>query len=191
MKFYHPVGTIVTAERDTCCLYDLLQGLETHGVSFIDMSDGEDLRTRFPFLHLDECDYPIFDDDGAGYINCRRIVEAQKRVAQLQGCHIVEDIVDEVTDLMFGVHEVITKRRTKIKAKRVLLCTGAFTHFKKFRPLRRLKMVVNKETVVFLRIPCIEKIRLGSMPTLLMYRDGLADMPTKGAYILPPIQYPD
>ncbi|GFR12713.1 DAO domain-containing protein, partial [Trichonephila clavata] len=191
IEFYNPVGTIVTVEKDTRSFYELIQGLEMHGVSFIDLSKGKRLKNRFPFLNIDPQDYALFDDDRAGYINCRKMVEAEKKIAELQGCYIIDDIVEEVKDNLAGIHKIITKNKGIIQAKRVLFCTGAFTLFKRFHPIKRLKMKVNKETVVFLRIPIQETCRLSSMPTLLMYRDGIAGLPTKGAYILPPIKYPD
>ncbi|GFV43357.1 monomeric sarcosine oxidase [Trichonephila clavipes] len=191
IEFYNPVGTIVTVEKNTSSFYELLQGLEMHGVSFVDLSKGNRLKNRFPFLKLDPQDYALFDDDRAGYINCRKIVEAEKKIAEMQGCYIIDDIVEEVKDNINGIHKITTKNKGIIQAKRVLFCTGAFTLFKRFHPIKRLKMMVNKETVVFLRIPVHETKRLSSMPTLLMYRDGLAGLPSKGAYILPPIKYPD
>ncbi|GBO03345.1 hypothetical protein AVEN_223752-1 [Araneus ventricosus] len=193
IPFFSPVGTIVTAERGTSYFYHLLQEFEMRNVNYIDLSEGDIMKQRFPYLKLDDRDHPLFDDDGAGYVRARAMVEAQKKVAHKQGCRIVDDIVEEVRDLKDGAHEIITEKGHVLKAKKVLFCTGAFTEFKKFDPLKKLKIQVNKRTAAMLRISEEEKDRISSMPAFLMYRNDLADMPAaaKGAYILPPIKYPD
>ncbi|KAF8795751.1 hypothetical protein HNY73_000214 [Argiope bruennichi] len=194
INFFSPVGTIITAERGTSYFYTLLQGFEMHDVNYIDLSKEDIMKQRFPYLKLDDCDHPLFDDDSAGFIKARGMVEAQKKIAHLQGCHIVDDVVEEVKDFKDGAHQIITKEGHVLRAKKVLFCTGAFTAFKKFDPLKKkLKIQVNRETAAMLRIPEEEKDRLSSMPTMMMYRDNLALMPAvaKGAYILPPIKYPD
>ncbi|CAL1281700.1 unnamed protein product [Larinioides sclopetarius] len=193
IPFYSPVGTIVTVERGTSYFYHLLQEFEMHNINYVDLSEGEILKQRFPCLKLDYRDYPLFDDDRAGYVRARAMVAALKKVAHSQGCHIVDDIVEEVKKFKDGAHEIITEKGRVLKAKKVLFCTGAFTEFKKFDPLKKLKIQVNKETAAMLRISEDEKDRISSMPTFAMYRNDLADMPAtaKGAYILPPIKYPD
>ncbi|XP_055948027.1 uncharacterized protein LOC129981280 [Argiope bruennichi] len=194
INIFSPVGTIFTAERDTSFFYKLLQGFEMHDVNYIDLSKEDIMKQRFPYLKLEDCDHPLFADDRAGYIKARGMVEAQKKIAHLQGCHIVDDVAEEVKDFKDGAHQIITKKGHVLKAKKILFCTGAFTAFKKFDPLKKkLKIQVKRETAVMMRISEGEKNRLGSMPTLMMYRGNLADMPAaaKGAYILPPIRYPD
>ncbi|GBO14356.1 hypothetical protein AVEN_229887-1 [Araneus ventricosus] len=76
-----------------------------HSVNYIDLSEEDIMKQRFPYLKLDDRDHPFFDDDGAGYVKARAMVEAQKKVAHKQGCHIVDDIVEEVKDFKDGAHE--------------------------------------------------------------------------------------
>ncbi|GIY56707.1 uncharacterized protein CDAR_184291 [Caerostris darwini] len=81
-----------------------------HNVSYTDISEKDTLQKRFPYLRLEERDHPWLDDDGAGYINPRNMVEAQKKVSELQGCHIIDDIAEEVKDAADGVHMIVTEQ---------------------------------------------------------------------------------
>ncbi|GBN27126.1 hypothetical protein AVEN_224324-1 [Araneus ventricosus] len=152
IKFYNPVGFLLAAEKGSKDAINLLQTLLSHNIAFSDLSDGDAFKRRFPYLQTDDCDCRIFDDNGAGYVSARRLVKAQKKVARLQGCEIIEDIVREVKDLHEGVHQVITEKNGIIRAKRVLICAGAFTNYIRLQPVGRVKMVINKETVAMLRL---------------------------------------
>ncbi|GFR12168.1 peroxisomal sarcosine oxidase [Trichonephila clavata] len=147
----------------------------------------------YPFLKLDDCYHYFLDDSGAGYINPRKFVEAQKKVAELQGCDIKIDIVNEVTEKSSRAYEVITEKEKRIRARRLLFCTGAFTKFKSLDPVKKLKMSVHKETAALLQISEAEQKRLSSMPPIMIYKKEIEDMPstTTGVYIMPPLQYPD
>ncbi|GBO14357.1 hypothetical protein AVEN_229888-1 [Araneus ventricosus] len=92
-----------------------------HSVNYIDLSEEDIMKQRFPYLKLDDRDHPFFDDDGAGYVKARAMVEAQKKVAHKQGCHIVDDIVEEVKDFKDGAHEVFSLQYLHFSWKSELL----------------------------------------------------------------------
>ncbi|CAL1281696.1 unnamed protein product [Larinioides sclopetarius] len=192
IKFYNPVGFLLTTEKDSKDAINLLQKLLSHDIAFSDLSDGDVFKKRFPYLQMSDCDCRILDDNGAGYVSARRLVEAQKKVARLQGCEMIEDIVREVKDLREGVHQVITEKNGIIRAQRVLISAGAFTNYISLQPIGKVKMVVNQETVAMLRLSEKESEILRSMPTIT-YMKIKDDFPNllNGVYILPPMQYPD
>ncbi|GFS56762.1 DAO domain-containing protein, partial [Trichonephila inaurata madagascariensis] len=117
----------------------------------------------FPFLKLNDNECVLLDDNGGGHINPRKFVSAQKKVAQMQGCHIIDSVVCNAELLQEGFHVVRTESNEIIKAKRLLIAT------------------------VMLRIPEDEALRLSSMPAVIKRIDETAF----GAYILPPVKYPD
>ncbi|GBN27119.1 hypothetical protein AVEN_224319-1 [Araneus ventricosus] len=160
IKFYHPVGTLLAGERESPLLLSWLGGLEINRVPFIDLSKGEVLSKRFPFLKIEECFHPFLDNNGAGHISPRNFVEAQKKVAAMQGCHLITEVAQEVKENVSGKHEVLIESRRIIKAKRVLLCPGAFTKFKNLGPAQNLKIAVHKETAALLEVPDDERERL-------------------------------
>lgn len=55
--------------------------------------------------------------------------------------------------------QVITEDGNTLKAKKVLLCTGAFANFKTF-PVPKLKIEIMKETAVLFKLPIEEVQRL-------------------------------
>ncbi|XP_055948444.1 uncharacterized protein LOC129981571 [Argiope bruennichi] len=193
IKFYHPVGTLLAGEKGSPLLLSWLGELKMNRVPFIDLSQAESLNKRYPFLRLEECFHPFLDNSGAGHISPRNLVEAQKKLAKMQGCHLINEVVQEVSENDSGEHKILTESGRIIRAKRVLFCTGAFTKFKKLGLPQHLKIAVHKETAALLEVPDDERERLSSMPTIMMYKKEIEDMPpsTTGTYILPPILYPD
>ncbi|XP_055948441.1 uncharacterized protein LOC129981570 [Argiope bruennichi] len=192
IKFYNPVGFLLASEKENKNMINLTQTLLSHNIPFLDLSDNDAFKKRFPYLQLESCDCRLFDANGAGYVSARKLVEAQKKVASSQGCKIIEDIVCEVNDLDGGIHKIITEKNKIIKAKKVLICAGAFTNYNRLQPVGKVKMIINKETVAMLRLSEQEAKNLSSMPsmTYFMKRDDLPHL-LNGAYILPPMQYPD
>ncbi|XP_035230949.1 uncharacterized protein LOC118202849 [Stegodyphus dumicola] len=169
----------------------MVQVAATCDVPIVNLQREELFQMRYPFLKLHENEYALLDDSGAGHISPRKMVAAQKKVAKLQGCRIIHEVVEEVGELKNGVHQILTENGNRVQAKRVLFCTGAFTNFKKFTVLGQLAIQVQKETVAFLKIPLLEAKRISSMPSIVYDRDKEKDREALGAYILPPVQYPD
>ncbi|GFT31238.1 peroxisomal sarcosine oxidase [Nephila pilipes] len=191
IRFYSPLGSLMVAEKDSYDMIELVNSCHNNDIPFVDLSDDETFKKRFPYLQLDECVSRIFDDNGAGLINARMFIEAQKKVATIQGCHIVEDVVEEVKDLEQGMHMVIGEKGI-IRARRILICTGAFTNYKKFHPLKELNMIVNKETVAMPRISEASARIISSMPPMLYLKNNEdEELSMGGYYILPPVKYPD
>lgn len=191
IRFHTPLGSLMVAEKDSYDMTELIHSCYYNEMPFVDLSDDETFKKRFPYLQLDECVSRIFDDNGAGLVNARKIIEAQKKVAIMQGCHIIEDVVEEVKDLEQGIHMVIGEKGI-IRAKRILVCTGAFTNYKKFHPLKELNMIVNKETVAMPRVSEESAKILSSMPPMVYLRNNEDEELTMGGYyILPPIKYPN
>ncbi|GFY59234.1 peroxisomal sarcosine oxidase [Trichonephila inaurata madagascariensis] len=191
IHFYTPLGSLVVAEKDSYDMLEVIHSCHYNNIPFVDLSDDETFKRRFPYLQLDECVSRIFDDNGAGLINARKIIEAQKKVAIMQGCHIIEDVVEEVKDLEQGIHMVIGGKGI-IRAKRILICTGAFINYKKFHPLKELNMIVNKETVAMPRISEASAKIISSMPPIVYLKNNEDDdLTMAGYYILPPVKYPN
>ncbi|GBN36283.1 hypothetical protein AVEN_131414-1 [Araneus ventricosus] len=61
---------------------------------------------RYPYLKLKSDEFVLLDDNGGGHISPRNFVAAQKKVARLQGCHIIEDVVCGTQTLSDGIHVV-------------------------------------------------------------------------------------
>ncbi|XP_035210047.1 uncharacterized protein LOC118184482 [Stegodyphus dumicola] len=191
IHFHYPVGFLYIGQRKSSIMNKMVQMIAICDVPNVDFHREEIFQMRYPFLKLQENEYAALEDNGAGYISARKMVAAQKKVAKLQGCRIIHEVVEEVGELKNGVHQILTETGNHVQAKRVLFCTGAFTNFKKFSALGKLNIRVQKETVAFLKISTPEVKRISSMPSIVYFRDKEKDREALGAYILPAIEYPD
>ena len=143
--------------------------------------DAAGIAARFPFLAVPNGIEGLHEAGSAGYISPRAMVRAQTEVARQQGAAIIADQAISVRATAGGV-EVDTARGGTLRAERVLVATGAFTDVCGLLPVD-LKLLVFGRTVVLAHIDDGLLAELGGMP-------ALSDAES-GAYILPPIRYPD
>ncbi|GFT31241.1 monomeric sarcosine oxidase [Nephila pilipes] len=187
IDFHSPVGCIFMGPKDGAFMLKYLENSAIHNVPVVDLSDRETFEKRFPFLKLNYNECVLLDDNGGGHISPRKFVSAQKKVAYMQGCDIIDSVVCSAEILKDGIHEVRTESKGIIKAKRLLIATGAFANLKEFDVLKPLVLKRCKTTAVMLKITENEALRLSSMPAVIK-RGCKTDL---GAYILPPVKYPD
>ncbi|GFV43054.1 peroxisomal sarcosine oxidase [Trichonephila clavipes] len=187
IDFHSPVGCLFMGTKNGAFMLKYLQNAAIHEVPLVDLSNRETFEKRFPFLKLNDNECVLLDDNGGGHINPRKFVSAQKKIAQMQGCRIIDSVVCNAELLQEGIHVVRTESNEIIKAKRLLIATGAFANMKKLDVLKPLVLKRCKTTAVMLRIPEKEALRLSSMPAVIKRNDETAF----GAYILPPVKYPD
>eukprot|EP00057_Strongylocentrotus_purpuratus_P015937 XP_011670411.1 PREDICTED: uncharacterized protein LOC100891756 [Strongylocentrotus purpuratus] len=82
------------------------------------------------------------------------------------------------------VVKVLSENGREIFAKRVLLCTGAFTNFHSILPGdRKIDFIMCKTFVVKVELSEQDAIKMLDMPSILL--------DNKNCYVLPPIKYPD
>jgi len=143
--------------------------------------DAAGIRARFPFLAVADDADGLHEGDRAGHLSPRAMIRAQTEVARLQGTAIVADRATAVRAVPGGV-EVETADGGTLRAERVLVAAGAFTDACGLSPVA-LKLRVFGRTVVLARIDDDMAADYRGMPTM-----GHAET---GAYILPPIRYPD
>lgn len=143
--------------------------------------DAAAMRVRFPFLSVPDDADGLHEGHNAGHLSPRAMVRAQAEVARAQGAAIVNDRATAVRAVPGGV-EVETAEGGTLRAERVLVAAGAFTDACGIAPVD-LKLRVFGRTVVLARIDDDMAADFRGMPTM-----GHA---ATGAYILPPIRYPD
>lgn len=143
--------------------------------------DAAGIRTRFPFLAVPDDADGLHEGRNAGHLSPRAMIRAQAAVAGLQGATIIADEARAIRPVAGGV-EVETGGGKLLRAERVLIAAGAFTDACGLSPVA-LRLRVFGRTVVLARIDDDLAAGLRGMPTM-----GHAET---GAYILPPIRYPD
>jgi sarcosine oxidase len=143
--------------------------------------DAAAMRNRFDFLRVADDAEGLYEGGRAGHVSPRAMVRAQTEVARQQGTNVVVDHATSVRAVSGGV-EVATAGGRTLQAERVLVATGAFTDACGLSPVD-LRLRVFGRTVVLARIDDDMAADFAGMPTM-----GHAET---GAYILPPIPYPD
>lgn len=146
----------------------------------------ESLRQAFPYLRFPPGFDALFEHAPAGLINPRALVQAQLAVAQRNGARVVRETAVRLDLSRDGV-TVTTERGTTLRARKVLLATGAFANCFGLSP-RPLPLRVKSETIILAEVDASEAARLAEAP-VLDYE--LESDVLEGIYMTPPLAYPD
>lgn len=180
IKFFENSGYLAVAGTGS----DYLNRTEAVGLDHgadLTRLDASAIRERFPFLNVPTDSEGLYEGDRAGHLSPRALVRAQTKAAGLRGVEIVAAEARAIRPVSGGV-EVDLATGDTLRAERVLVATGAFTDACGLSP-KALNLRVFGRTVVLARIEGDVGNDLRGMPTM-----GHAET---GAYILPPIRYPD
>nr|XP_022334959.1 uncharacterized protein LOC111131632 [Crassostrea virginica] len=207
VDFATEVGCLSVGSRGSNYITALKEVVQKDGIQAETLS-GTEVCSKFPFLSIPNMDEAVFESHFAGYISPRRLIKAQITIAKKNGCQHIQEAVRSVSRVLHNdsnkcevVMEVVTDSGRKVLAKKVLLCTGAFTAFRKL-----LGTEVSPDTKLFglsvskLEISEEDAVKIKAMPSILYFGEGGADWtkdypPDPRApvvfYMLPPIRYPD
>ena len=139
----------------------------------------------------------VLETTDAGYINPRCYIAANKKVAGRNGCEIIDEIVckveerlDEDSDSSSRSMVVVTRSGREVRARRVLLCAGAFTNFEGLLPKgREIDIATTTELVVMLEVDDDDVASLSTIPCTLIRHADVSD--PRNTYFASPIKYPD
>ena len=143
--------------------------------------DAKEIRTRFPFLSVEDSADGVLETGTAGHISPRRLVIAQTILAKQAGATIIRQAATAIHPVKDGV-EVELADGSRVQAQKVLIATGAFTAPCGLCPVD-LGLTIYGRAVVLARVDDDTAEALLKMPTMVVAANG--------AYILPPILYPD
>ena len=96
------------------------------------------MSSMFPYLNINISEDAGLETVDAGYLNPRRLIEAQQTIAKRSGCEIIDDTVSSVRRVIASDNsycmQVLTEGSRQILCRKVLLATGAFTTFRDLLP---------------------------------------------------------
>jgi len=177
LRFHHPVGFLAAASSGS----DLLAAMEANARVF-GVTTHKDVAHPFRLpVGCESC----FEAAPAGFIDPRRMVQAQTMAAVAAGARVLRLPVWALRE-DGGEQRCILDDGSELRADRVLVCAGAFsapTGLASGMPL-----MANGRIVLLARVPPEWVARWQSMPSLILV-DALADLPD--LYLLPPLRYPD
>jgi len=146
----------------------------------------ERLRTDYDFFKFPDNARGYLEEEMAGHINPRKLIEAQLRTMEKSGGVRVSDTVVGLLRHDSGMWHVHTESNRVFATKNVLLAPGAFANFNNLLP-GELDLTLKGETVLLVGVSPAEAQRLRRMPSLL-YEFETSEV--EGVYMTPPIQYP-
>ncbi len=147
--------------------------------------EARDIPARFPWFQFPQGYCGVFESRDAGYINPRKLVEAQVALAEKAGVTVVRSEVSAVVRVG-GVVNVRTIDAKVFSAGRALIAAGGFSIAGQLLP-RPLDLTVKARTVLFAEIAEADLERFAGMPSLI----EAAPEQDQSYYLLPPIRYPD
>lgn len=175
--FFEPAGFLYFADAgsDRLPQYD---AVGTANAARFDRLDTAGLRGRFPYLIFPDGSAGLHEHRSAGYVSPRKLAAAQTEAARRGGATLVRAPATRVSATGDGV-EVETAQGV-IRGERALVAAGGFTNAWGLVP-KPLDLTVFARTVVLIRVEGDVLAELKDMPSLV----------GAGAYLLPPIRYPD
>ena len=147
----------------------------------IERLDATAIRARYPYLRVADDMDGLVETGGAGHISPRRMVQAQTLLAERAGATCIRQAACAIRTVPKGV-EITLADGAVATAERALVATGAFTAACGLTAVD-LGLTVFGRTTVLVRIEGEARAVLREMPTMIDTEVG--------AYILPPIRYPD
>ena len=180
ITFYHPAGYLGLGYPNSTYNARCAATGNAHGVA-IEQLDTVELRHRYPFIDIEDGVDGLVELGGAGYISPRNMVKAQSVLAEQAGATILRQAARTIRSVSAGV-EIVLWDGSVERAEKVLVTTGAFTEACGLSPVD-LGTVVFGRTIVLVKIEGDAEQALREMPTMIDT--------SLGAYILPPIRYPD
>jgi sarcosine oxidase len=187
IEFYHEVGCLIVGPkrggRDPY-IERVAAAADGLGVD-TDVLSASDLKGRFDYFDFGTGCEGIYEGRHAGYVNPRRLVEAQSLLADKAGARVIRQAVVSVREEP-GSCFVTTDDGTVYAADRVLVAAGGFTINENLLP-QKLDLKVYGRTVAFFEIPDADLPAYADMPSLIHQPDD----PVDHIYLLPPVRYPD
>ncbi|MCJ8238771.1 FAD-dependent oxidoreductase [Peteryoungia algae] len=187
VEFYAEVGCLIVGPkrggRDPY-VGQVEAAAQQLGVSVEILSDAA-LTSRFRYFDFGSDFEGVFEQANAGYVNPRRLVEAQSILAEKAGATVVRRTAVSVRE-EGGLAIVTTDDGAVYTAERVLIAAGGFSINENLVP-RPLDLKVYGRTVAFFEIADEDLAAYSGMPSLIHQSDN----PTDHIYLLPPVRYPD
>ena len=152
----------------------------------VDIEDLDDaaLNERYPYLRFTPGSSAILQRQDAGYIDPRRLLEAQQKIGIEQGTTLLRDVVLNMRRKGEQI-EIDTGSGEKVRANRVLVATGAYTNAIRLLP-RKLDFKIRAAMIMESEVAPQTSVNYPT--TLYAKTDGEEDF---WGLLMPPITYAD
>jgi sarcosine oxidase len=183
IEFHRPVG-LLWADRGPGGLTDLAPSAAKYGVPLVPVAPeaaAADLHWCFASGHA-----MGFEAAPAGYIDPRRMVEAQLVAAESAGASVQATVVEQL-EPGEGTVTIHMRSGKSVTANQVVVAAGAYTGFL-LRNIAHVPIVPITAAVILGELTAEDAAALDGMPAMI-HRVGDDDY--VDVYAVPPVQYPD
>ncbi|MEM9716547.1 MAG: FAD-dependent oxidoreductase [Pseudomonadota bacterium] len=179
ISFFTDVGALVAGPTDHPDIQSILDQMEETTLPCEVLGDAK-LAQETPMFRFASGTTGFFEASGAGHISPRRLVAAQRKLAEAAGAKL---IAEEVLKLNASTGGTLETASGSMAFDMILLTTGGFAQH--LSPVD-IPLTTYARTIAFFEVDPAEAARLQSQPSLIYrFPDG------RDPYLLPPITYPD
>ncbi len=149
-QFFHEVGYLGLSEKgESSFVHQLKRNALKAGVQFA-IFDSGDLEQMYPYMKLPPGTQGILLKEMSGYINPRKLVIAQQKIARKLGAILYSGIVNKIDKDRTGVYTLRLQSGDSLHSKKILLTPGAFIEIRELLPTGiNPDMNSTTETVLF------------------------------------------
>jgi len=197
--FFRECGSLVLMPRSVGeQMSIMLRQCEADGIE-IERASDKVIRREFPGLRpppLAGGTEGLLERKQAGYLNPRRLVEAQLALSEAAGGTLVREVVTAVRkDAEAGLWRLQLGgpgQTGEISAQKVLVATGALTNYNSVLPANvQLALHAFTEPNLLLEVVGEQLARLNRLPTVVTVDPLDSGNANMSMYLVPPIRYPD
>jgi sarcosine oxidase len=187
ISFYHDIGYMMVTPGGLGEDWFNLPGMRDVAAELsvgIEDLDHTSLKQRFPYLRFTPGSSAVIQAHDAGYIDPRRLIQAQQKISIAQGTTLLRDSVVAIRRQGTQV-EIDIRSGRKIRANRVLVATGAYTNASKLlehQPDTKIRAAMIMESEI------APDPHVSYPTTLYAKTDGEEDF---WGLLMPPITYAD
>ncbi|MFI0796862.1 NAD(P)/FAD-dependent oxidoreductase [Micromonospora rubida] len=199
IDFFHECGSLVLMARSIDHRTTaILRQCAAESID-VDRLSEQELRIEFPefaCLPMTGGVEGLLERKQAGYLNPRRLVQAQMTIAEAAGARLLRAAVTAVEkDERSGLWHLKVQadgQTRQIRAEKVLIATGAFTNENNVLPAgHRLALHAFTEPNLLFEVADGQLDQMRHLPTVVTVDPEDTGDENMSLYLLPPIQYPD
>jgi len=183
IKFHHAVGCLRVAslqQNGASAQRHCMENGDQQNAKYKVLSGGETAQ-QFPYFHFLRDIDAIWESGAAGYINPRKLVQAQLKIAQNNDAILKRETAQEIIPETDAV-KFLTREGQIYHSRKVLLAAGAYT---KFLLKHGDELQAHPVQVMLAEVEGPS----ANMPCLIYMLKNHPQI--EDIYLLPPIQYPD
>jgi sarcosine oxidase len=189
IKFFNPAGCIKVVpdspERRTYIEVNESVGSKLGAKS--QRLTAEELGTQYPYLNFPTGSIGIAESVTAGWINPRKLVEAQLVLAKQNDAQTINDTVIGISR-EDNILTVKTLSGQKHQTEKVIVAAGGFTNFNNLLS-SEIDLTARAETIVQARVGASQLQTFRNMPSIIWFLEDHEKLDY--VYVVPPVQYPD